>query len=106
MLKEVGELGVANKISLTTIGISIGNSFSAWVGWFSENLVQMSAAATFILTIVMIFSYILGEIRKNRSSSIETRKSELEIERQKLEVRKLQHELKQLGKSQKKNNPN
>ncbi|MET0356198.1 MAG: hypothetical protein ABW044_05430 [Cellvibrio sp.] len=89
MLKVVEEIGLVNKISLTTIVATAGNTIGSWIGWINENMVHMSAAASFILTIVLILTYILNEIRKNRSHSIETKKQELEIEKLRRELEKL-----------------
>ncbi len=90
MLKIAGEIGLENRVSIAIILATISNTAASATEWINENMVSMSAAATFILTITMIFSYVLGEMRKNRSHRIETIKQELEIEKLRFELEELE----------------
>lgn len=86
MIKVLAEIGWTHKISFTAIGATITNSLADSISWANANMLSMSAAATFFLTITMIVSYICDQIRKNRSSKIELAKQELEIEKLRREL--------------------
>jgi F0F1-type ATP synthase membrane subunit b/b' len=90
MLKDAEQIGITNKATIAALLATFGNSIASTITWVNENLLSMSQAAAFVLTIVLIFKYIIESIRSSRSSRIEDIKKELEIEKLRREIELLE----------------
>lgn len=86
MLKMLAEAGWTHKISLTAIGASVTNYVADSALWFDSNILKLSAAATFLLTVTMTVDFICGLIRKNSAGKREAIIQELTIEKMRREL--------------------
>lgn len=91
MLKALEKVGLTDKFSLGAIGSGATNTVLSAGGWVGEHMLTISAAATFMLTITMIFTHFLREIRENKQHQIDTIKKELEIEKLRNELESTRH---------------
>lgn len=68
-------------MTATAISLSVTTFFAdAWL-WFDSNLVKLSAAASFVLLILMVIGHFCDIIRKNRAAKIDLIEQELRIEK-------------------------
>ena len=91
MLKALEKIGLTDRVSLAAIGTGATNTIGGAAGWIGEHILTISAAATLMLTITMIFTHFLRELRENRQHKIDTIKKELEIEKLRNELEATRH---------------
>lgn len=91
MPKQLGDLGLTNKVSLAAIAANGTAGTASYMTWFNEHILMLSGAASFLLVITMIFCHWMEQIRKNRTHKIETIRQELEIEKLRFELDRTRH---------------
>lgn len=71
MKDEIVALALSQKSGVV---MATGSPLLAWMaslwGWMDINMVKLSAAAAFVLTVVMIVSHICSTIRQNREHKL------------------------------------
>jgi len=79
-MSKAAEVVLSHKAATITAGSSFVTWFASSWQWINNNIVDVSAFASFILVLVMVVAHICTQIRENRTSKIANRKNELEIE--------------------------
>lgn len=70
MRDELISIALSQKAGAITASGSLATWAASMWGWIDSNMVKMSAAASFVLIIVMIVSHICSTIRQNRESKL------------------------------------
>lgn len=80
MRENLVEIAMSQKVGAITAASSILTWAASVWGWVDVNMIKLSSAAAFVLTIVLIIAHICATLRQNREHKSEMRKRELEIE--------------------------
>lgn len=92
LIETISHLVMSQKMTATAISVSVTTLFAdAWL-WFDSNLVKLSAAASFILLILMIIGRYCEIVRSNRAAKIDQIEQELRIEKLRRETQEMKND--------------